>query len=305
MKLKTRIRKSLKDYFFIIVGSLIPSVGINVFLVPFKISSGGISGIATILFYLTEKRIPVGITVLALNIPLFIIGYRFLGRKFAVRTLFCIFFFSLFLNITNPISNSFALQYLVKYGQSPTNPDLFLYSIFGGFLMGLGLGIVFKAGSTTGGTDILARIIGHFNSRFTIGQALLFIESGIVVFAAVAFQSFLLALYSIVTLYIQSKVIDAVLEGVNFAKSVFIISDNSVEIAQRILKELERGVTSLKGTGMYTGSNKDVLLCILHRSQLSALKEIVNTADEKAFIILTDVREVFGEGFRTYDRPQS
>ncbi len=301
MTVGAKIKSVWKDYLFIIIGSLIPAFAINVFLVPFKISSGGISGIATIVYYLSGERIPVGITVLLLNVPLFIAGYKFLGRKFAIRTLFCIFFFSLFLNLTTKISFDFANHYLVKNGAAPSNPDLFLYSLFGGSLMGFGLGIVFKSGATTGGTDIVANIMSHFNSSFSIGQALLFIEAGIVILAAVAFRSFLLALYAIVTLFIQSKVIDTVLEGVNFAKSVFIISDKSAEIAKRVLSELDRGVTSLKGTGMYTGNDKNVLLCILQRGQLSTLKEIVESVDKKAFIILTDVREVLGEGFKNYE----
>jgi len=301
MKIIRPILKSWKEYLLIIAGSLIAAVSINVFLVPFKISSGGVSGIATMVYYLSGQKFPVGATVLALNIPLFIAGYRFLGGRFAFRTLFCIVFFSLFLNATAAASFNFAQLYLVKYGQTPSNPDLFLYSLFGGFLMGAGLGIVFKSGATTGGTDIVAKIIGHFNARFTTGQALLFIEASIVIFAAVSFRSFLLALYAIVTLFVQSKVIDAMLEGVNFAKAVFIISDRSSEIADRIMGELERGVTALNGTGMYTNNEKKVLLCVLHRDELSALNNIVKTIDIKAFVILTDIREVLGEGFKTYD----
>jgi uncharacterized membrane-anchored protein YitT (DUF2179 family) len=167
--------------------------------------------------------------------------------------------------------------------------------------MGAGLGIVFRSGATTGGTDLAARITNHFAPNLTMGQILLFIDTSVIIFAAIAFQSFLLALYAIVTLFISSKVIDAVLEGVNFAKSVFVISDRPDEISERILKDLDRGVTALKGTGMYTGKDKQVLLCVLHRGQLPLLKEIVKIIDPKAFIILTDIREVLGEGFKTYD----
>ena len=167
--------------------------------------------------------------------------------------------------------------------------------------MGVGLGIVFRSGATTGGTDLGARIIHHFIPHFTMGQILLFIDTSVIIFATIAFGSFQLGLYAIVTLYISSKVIDAILEGVNFAKSVFIISDKPDEIADKILKDLDRGVTALKGTGMYTGLDKKVLFCVLHRSQIPALKEMVKSIDERAFVILTEIREVLGEGFTTYD----
>ena len=167
--------------------------------------------------------------------------------------------------------------------------------------MGVGLGLVFRYGATTGGTDLAARIVNHFIPGFTIGQTLLFIDTTVVIVAAVAFQSFLLGMYAIVTLFIASKIIDAILEGVNFAKALFIISDRSDEIAVRIMKELDRGVTALKGTGMYTGNNKQVLFCVVHRSQLPALKEIAGEIDRNAFIVLADIREVLGEGFQTYD----
>lgn len=301
MKLKKLIHENSKDFLLIIIGSLIAAIAINLFLVPFKISPGGVSGMATIVYYLSGGKLPVGITVLALNVPLFIAGFRFIGGKFAFKTLLSIAFLSLFLNISASYSYRFAVAYLTKKSQPPSDPDLFLYSLFGGFLMGLGLGMVFKAGATTGGTDIIAKILNHFSPKFTIGQALLLIEASIVILAAISFKSFLLALYAIVTLFVQSKVIDAILEGVNFAKAVFIISDGSLEISKRILSDLERGVTVLKGVGMYTGNDKNVVLCILHRNQLPDLREIVKSVDEKAFIILSDVREVLGEGFKTYD----
>lgn len=167
--------------------------------------------------------------------------------------------------------------------------------------MGVGLGLVFRSGATTGGTDLAARIIHHFFPSFTMGQILLLVDAAVVVFAAVSFNSFLLALYAIVSLFISSKFIDTILEGVNFAKALFIISNRSDEIANNILDSLDRGVTGLKGKGMYTGDDKQVLFCVVHRRQIPQVKAIVKKVDENAFIILTDVREVLGEGFKTYD----
>ena len=167
--------------------------------------------------------------------------------------------------------------------------------------MGVGLGLVFKSGATTGGTDLAARIVHHFIPNYTMGQILLFIDTSIIVFASVVFGSVTLGLYAIITLFVSSKVIDAIIEGVNYAKAVLIISDSSQEISDRILNDLDRGVTALRGKGMYTGTDKQVLLCIVERGQIPRLKEIVSSIDKKAFVILTDIREVLGEGFKTYE----
>jgi len=243
----------------------------------------------------------VGITMLALNVPLFIMGMRYIGRKFVIRTLLSTILLSVFIDVLEPYTDFFSRHFLQRLEHSPSVPDLLLYSIFGGFLMGVGLGMVFKFNATTGGSDLAARIVNHFIPNFTMGQLILFIDASVIVFAAISFQSFLLSLYAMVTLYISSKVIDAVLEGVNFAKAVFIISDKPDEISNIILNDLDRGVTSLKGTGMYTGDDKQVLLCVVQRGQLPLLKEIVKNVDDKAFVILTDIREVLGEGFKTYE----
>lgn len=293
--------KGLKDYIWIIVGSFLTAVAINVFLVPYKIAPGGVSGVATVVFYLSNGKFPVGITMLILNVPLFILGMRFIGGKFILRTLLSTILLSVFIDTLEPYTEFFVRTFLGRLEHSPSVPDLLLYSIFGGFLTGLGLGMVFKFNATTGGSDLAARIVNHFIPNFTMGQLILFIDTSVIVFAAVSFNSFLLALYAIVTLYISSKVIDAVLEGVNFAKAVFVISDKPDEISNIILRDLDRGVTSLRGTGMYTGNDKQVLLCVVQRGQLSLLKEIVKGVDARAFVILTDIREVLGEGFKTYD----
>lgn len=290
-----------KSYLWIISGSIITALAINIFLVPYKIAPGGVTGIATVIYYLSNGRFPVGVTMLALNIPLFIGGIRFIGGRFAVRTLFSTILLSVIIDLSEPFTNIFVMNNLVSPGSSVSTPDFLLYSIFGGFFMGAGLGLVFRSGATTGGTDLAARIVNHFMPHFTMGQILLFIDSCVILLAAAAFNSFQLGLYAIASLFISSKVIDAILEGVNFAKAVYIISDKSEEIAQRVMAELDRGVTGLKGKGMYTGTDKNVLYCILQRGQLPELKEIVKETDRSAFVILTDVREVLGEGFKTYE----
>ncbi len=299
MKRRKKVIKTIRDYSLIILGTFITAVSVNVFMVPFKIAPGGLSGLATVIYYLSGGIFPVGATMLIMNAPLFFLGIKFIGRKFVIRTLCATVLLSLIIDATGPLAFAFVEEYLRGGQSNPT--DMLLYSLFGGFLMGAGLGLVFRYGATTGGTDLAARIINRFIPHFTLGQLLLLIDTAIIVFATVSFKSFILGLYSIVTLYVSSKVIDAVVEGVNFAKGVLIISDHSDEIARRIMTELDRGVTALKGIGMYTGTDKKVLLCILDRSQITALKNIVKTTDPGSFIILSEIREVLGEGFKTYE----
>lgn len=287
-----------EDYLWIVAGAVAAAAGINIFIVPYKIAPGGVNGIATVLYHLSGEKLPVGATMLAFNIPLFILGYRFIGRKFIFKTFLGTVLLSVTIDATSPIGVYLVDRFLLNPQVEEYNPDILLYSMFGGFLMGLGLGLVLRSGATTGGTDLAARIVNQFVPSLTMGQTLLLIDFGVILFAAVAFQSFRIALYAIVSLYISSKIIDVILEGVGFAKALFIISDMSEVIAPRIMKELDRGVTALRGIGMYTGSDKQVLLCVVHRGQLVRLKTIVNEIDEKAFIILTDIREVLGEGFK-------
>lgn len=300
MKERRKGGKVWKDYMWIVMGSFLTAAAINVFLVPYKIAPGGVSGIATVVFYLSEGKFPIGITMLVLNIPLFILGMRFIGKKFFIRTLVSTLLLSFIIDTMEPYTRYFVEHFLVKMESAPFSPDLLLYAIFGGGLSGVGLGVVFRSGATTGGTDLAARVLHHFMPNFSMGQLLLLVDTSVIIFAAISFNSFKLGLYAILTLYISSKVIDAILEGVNFAKAVFIISDNSNEIAKRIFKELDRGVTGLHGTGMFTGMEKNVLLCVLHGRQMPVLKEIVCSIDEKAFVILADIREVLGEGFKSH-----
>lgn len=299
IKNKEKRLQALKDYLWIILGSIITALAINIFLVPHKIAPGGVTGIATVIFYLIDERLPVGTLMLLLNIPLFIFGMKFIGRRFIMRTLFSTVFLSVVIDIAEPFTGRFISQLELEYLAS--GPDYLLYAIFGGFFMGLGLGLVFRSGATTGGTDLAAKIVHHFNPTMTVGKALLFIDGAVIIFAAIAFNSILLALYSMLSLYISAKLVDIILEGINFAKGVYIISDHAEEIADDIMRELDRGVTALNGIGMYTKSDKKVLFCVIQRGQLPLLKALVKKTDQSAFIILHEVTEVLGEGFKTYE----
>jgi len=301
MKYKNKIWKSIKAYLLIILGSFITAIAINVFLLPYKIAPGGLSGLATVIYYLSGERYPVGMTMLVLNVPLIIIGIKLIGRKFALRTLFGTIMLSFVIDATGELLRDFANILLLFPGSNEYFPDILLYSIFGGVLMGAGLGIIFHSGATTGGTDLAARIVNKFIPALSMGQTLLLIDVSVVITAAASFKSFKLGMYAIVALFIASKLIDTILEGVSFAKALFIISEKSDDIADKILGELERGVTALRGKGMYTGNDRQVLFCVVHRRQITELKNIVKNIDENAFIILTDVREVLGEGFKIYE----
>lgn len=289
------------EYLYIVAGCLVTALAFDVFLLPYKIAPGGVTGIATVLFYLTSSKIPVGMLILILNVPLFLAGMKWIGKRFFVKTLFSTILLSVFIDIIDPFSQRFVENFLGNMSADASNANLMLYCIFGGVMMGIGLGIVFRAGATTGGTDLGAQIVHHFFPHFTMGKILLVIDGMVVVFAAIAFKSFLLGLYAIVTIYLSSKVIDAILEGVDYAKAVFIISNHSDIISNGIMTEIDRGVTGLSGTGMYTGTAKQVLLCVLDRTQIPKLKYLVKKLDPEAFVIMTDVREVLGEGFKSRD----
>ncbi len=291
-----KVLSTLKSYLLITFGAVITALAINIFLVPYKIAPGGLSGLATVLYYLTNGKLSIGITMLAINVPLFLMGYKFIGRKFFIRTLYGTVILSVIIDATEKYIGNIA-QKLLLNGTSSVAPDILLYSIIGGFLSGIGLGIVLKMDATTGGTELAAKLLNRLFHSLTIGQMLLAIDAIIIMFAIIVFNSILIGLYSLVSLFITIKVIDAIVEGVDYARAIFIISEKQDEISRRLLVELDRGVTELKGRGVYSGKDKNVLLCVAARTQVQQLKEIVHEIDKNAFMILTDVREVLGEGF--------
>ncbi len=296
MQLK-KVINFLKVYLLITFGAAITALAINIFLVPYKIAPGGLSGLATVIYYLSGGRFPVGTTMLVINIPLFIMGYKFIGKHFFVRTLYGTIILSVIIDLTETYMGDLAKKLLVGEAGRASTPDILLYSIIGGFLSGIGLGIVLKMEATTGGTELAAKLLNKPIKNLTIGQILLTIDALIIIFAIIAFNSVLIGLYSLVSLYITTKIIDAMVEGVDYARAVLIISEQQEEIAKRIISEMDRGVTELKGRGVYSGKDKNVLLCVLSRNEILPLKEIVHDLDSNAFMILADVREVLGEGF--------
>jgi len=285
-----------QPYLKITLGCQVVAISMNLFLIPYKLAPGGVSGLATVIYHLAEEKIPVGLLMLGFNVPLFLTGYKSRGRTFVMRSLFGAVILSLFIDLSAPYFDEL-IKLFMTFDESMAVPDLLLNSLIGGAVMGLGLGIVLKENATTGGTDLAAAILRKLWPKYSLGQYLLLIDGFVITFATVAFRSFKLGLYTAICLYISTKTIDAYMEGLKFAKGLLIISDNHEEIARRLLTEVDRGVTGLKGMGMYSRKDKTVLLCVLKREEIPTVRAIVKKTDEKAFILLIDVREVMGEGF--------
>jgi uncharacterized membrane-anchored protein YitT (DUF2179 family) len=292
-----KILAFLKVYALITVGAGITALAINIFLVPYKIAPGGLSGLSIVLFYLSNEKLPVGATMLAINVPLFLLGYRYIGKRFFFRTLYGTIILSVIIDLTETYMFDLAKRLLIDGDSTSHTPDILLYSIIGGFLSGIGLGIVLKMDATTGGTELAAKLLNKPLKNMTIGQILLWIDALIILFAIIAFNSVLIGLYSFVSLFITTKIIDAMVAGLDYSRAILIISDHQDQISKRLLVELDRGVTELKGRGVYSGKDKNVLLCVVARTQIQQLKEIVQELDKNAFMILADVKEVLGEGF--------
>ena len=275
------MKKKIIDLLYIILGSALVALSLNLFFVKLKIAPGGVSGLATVIYYLTD--IPVGTIVFALNIPLFLMGIWDFGKMFLLKTFFSTALMSVIIDYTT------FLPQLTE--------DMFLASIFGGIMMGVGLALVFKGNATTGGTDILAKVVNKHFKAFNISEQLLAIDAMVVITAMIVFRDFDIGFYSIIAIFVSAKSIDIVFEGIGFAKAIFIISDAGEEIGKEIMDTVGRGVTGLNGEGMYTKVDKKVLLTIANRRQIPKIKEITKKYDEKSFIVVTDVREVLGEGF--------
>lgn len=273
-------RKYAWEMLGILIGSAFTAASFNMFIIPNKIAAGGISGLGVILFHLFE--IPVGATVLLANIPLFLLAWIFMGWKFVGHSLAGSLFFPLMLEIT---------------GFLPlVTGNLFLASIFGGIGSGIGLGIVFRSQGSTGGTAIAAQLINHFWGLGS-GLGLIIADFLIVILAGIIFGPEL-AMFALISLFISSKFIDLVQEGFAVSRAALIISSQRELIAAKIMEKLERGATFLDGRGAYTGEEKGIILCIIPQSQVSRLKKIVKEIDPGAFVIVSSVSEVLGEGFQ-------
>lgn len=283
-------KESFRDYLLITIGTIILACGINMFFEKQNLVTGGVTGLAIVIKYISsgmfDGGIPLWFTNIVLNVPLYLIGIKIRGRGFGKKTLYAIIFLS------------FAL-FFTKYMPAPST-DILLSSLFGGVLSGVGLGFVFIAYGTTGGTDLAANIIQHFIKHISVGKLMMILD-GIIIFAGAVIFGAINTMYALIAVYISGKVLDNMLEGVHFSKAVFIISDKAEIIADEIMRNLDRGVTGLNGKGMYTKMEKEILFCVVSKKEIFKLKEIVRNMDSKAFVIVSDAREVLGEGFIEYD----
>ena len=274
------------SYLWITLASVVYAVGFNWCYEPNRIGFGGITGVAQIINAILPAA-PIGTVVIILNVPLFLLGWRFLGGHLLLSSLYAMFISSLAIDLLHLV-----------YEFQPMDPVL--ATIYGGVLMGGSLGVIFLQGATTGGTDLIARLLKLKLAWLPMGKLLMAIDLAVILAVAVAFGNLDSALYGVVALYLSSKVMDLVLYGLDTAKVAYIISDRHQEIAQRLIRDLDRGVTLLRGEGGWSGREKRVIMCAFKQRQIVAMKEIVRDIDPAAFLIVCDAHEVMGEGFREY-----
>lgn len=283
------MRIKARNSLIVILGSMLMALGINFFFEPMRLVTGGVSGFAIIVKGLTQEimdtGIPVWLTNLVINVFLFAGSYRILGKTFLRNTILGTLVFTGCLYIVPVID-------LAK-------GDLLLACIFGSVLSGAGLGLIFSAGCSSGGTDLLGAILQKYFRHYSVAQMLMVVDGIIVVAGAFVF-GIDAALYAVIAVFITTKVMDAILEGLKFAKLALIISDKDKEISDAILYEMGRGVTLLPARGGYSNEEKSVLLCAVDKKEIVMLMDIVDKNDSKAFMIVTDAREVLGEGFIEY-----
>ncbi|WP_427854259.1 YitT family protein [Desulfosporosinus meridiei] len=271
-----------KHFIGIIIGSSVVSVSINTLIIPNEIADGGVTGIAILLHYLFNW--PVSWAVLFLNLPLFFLGLRMVGRDFLVFSIVGVAVLSATLSLTAHLP---ALTH-----------DTLLASISGGVLTGIGMGLIFRSRGSLGGTDILAVLLARTTS-FSVGQILLGIDAIIFLCAALLFGPEV-AMYAMIYMFIATRVVDLVQEGLSVSKSVLVVTSQPQRIAEEIIEKLERGVTLFQATGAFSGEAKQVVYCVINRSELSQIKEIVRNYDPQAFVAISEVPEVVGEGFSSW-----
>jgi len=281
--MKVVVWKGVREYLLLTAGALVLALGMDLFLVPFRIAPGHIGGLAIITHHYLGLR--VGVFMLLVNVPIFLLGVRYLGGlSFLAPALYTVFLYSLAVDLLAP--------------WLPTNltQDPLLATVYGGILMGVGGGLVFRAKGATGGLSILARLL-HKATGIPLGQGVMFINAGILLLAGLAFN-WERALYGLVALYIEGQGIDFVMEGFSYTRSVYIISDQAEKIPAQLLTGLGRGVTAFHGRGMYTRQEREILLCVVTQGEVSPLKELVYEVDPQAFLIVSPASEVVGRGFK-------
>lgn len=281
-EMKKTIERRIVDYIVIAIGTAIFAVAVSLFLDPNSLAPGGVTGIAIILNRMTGLE--TGTWVLLVNIPILVLGTWKLGWRFILSTMYCTALSSLFINLLTPFG---------------VTTDPFLAAVVGGALMAVGLGLVFKSGATTGGTDIIIKLLRMRYPHMKTGALFLLTDAVIVTASAFVFKNVDVALYAGLVVVVNSLLIDIVLYGRDGAKMIFIISDNHKQITKRILEEMDIGVTYISGSGAYSGKEKNVIMCVMKKQLSPKAEEIVREEDPRAFMIVTSATEIFGEGYKS------
>ncbi len=281
---KEVIKKSLRNLIFVLVGSAVMGLGYSLFLIPFHLVPGGVSGISIIINYLL--RLPVGLMIIILNIPIFLMSYKFLGKKYLVTTLLGMITSSLLIDFFNEI---------LKLPRGTDNP--LLAAIYGGLLLGLGLGLVFRGEASTGGSDVIGLIINKYTG-LTVGLGIMITDFLIISASGLVFKNLEAPLYGYIVLFISSRVIDLVLEGWSFSKLVIITSAQTEKISDFIINQLDRSGSALKSRSLYLNREGEIIITVIHRKQLAELKSFIKKTDPQAFVIINDTYEVLGKGFK-------
>ena len=276
------VRKYIKETIEIVIGCLLMAAGTSLFLLPNQLSSGGFAGISTIVYYLFG--LPLGTTMLILNMPLIILTIIRVGKETAIKGIIGTIVLSVFIDI------------LEKFGA--LTEDRLLACIYGGILIGLGTAIVLKANASTGGTDLLTYIIRSYKPHYRASNLIVIIDIAIVVLNVIFFREIEIGLYSAIAIYLSGKMIDVVFEGIYFTKTMFIVSSKYKEIAQEIGQKLDRGSTAVYAKGMYTREKKMMLWCVASRGEVAKIKQIAQEIDPRSFIVISSAREVWGKGFK-------
>lgn len=282
IKYKLLIKKYSYEMFLIILGTMTMAIGTSLFLLPNKLSSGGFSGIATITYYLFNWKM--GYVILLLNIPFFILAFIRIGKEFVIKSIIGTLLLSVFIEIFNKIN--------------PLTNDRFLACIYGGIFIGVGTSLILKASASTGGSDLVSYIIKSFRQGLSTSNLIVIFDIIVITLNIMFLKELEIGLYSAISIYLMGKIIDIVFEGVGFSKMMFIISEKYNDISNEISKQVLRGTTGIYSKGMYTNGEKMMIMCIASRREVIEIRQIANIIDSKSFIIITNVREVYGKGFK-------
>lgn len=296
---KNSRRSWMKSFLIMVMGAVIASFALHGFYFPNRLIMGGISGVASLVLYITGWNLPFGVFMIALNVPIFLLGHFRVSRSFFIQSVIGTVVFGVVTDLTAPIFEPLSK---LLFEQSAATDQVILSTIAGGTLFGLGLGMIFVAGYTTGGTDILAILLRKRLHFISLGQMIWLFDALIIACTAITYYQedpgmVPLALWSSLAVYLTSRAMDGVIEGFNYKKVSFIISDHSEDIAAAILSSMDRGVTGIKSVGMFTNQDRLMLVCVLMKKEIPFLKNLAVNKDPNSFIFVLDSREVLGEGF--------